>query len=247
MILRSSQLRPIPSFLLPYTQSKSQVRTFALPPPKGGLVPYNPVDSKPLKYRLVPKPTPFVPDAETFLKLIGRNMSQYAAKFPSWRSLFTMTSEELEELGIVNARARRYLQTWREKYRSGAHGIGGDLRFVKDGVAELRVHNVVNSPTKPEGATLQNIVVNVPPGAEVEDLPPNQRRPVRGLRVHASHTIAGPYIQQVRGRKKAVLVVQEGMWEIPLGRKIDGGERRQAEVRAKARGEERRALTGAAR
>ena len=44
----------------------------------------NPATSK------IPRPTPFVPDPQTFLTLIGRNMAQHAAKIPSWEALFTL-------------------------------------------------------------------------------------------------------------------------------------------------------------
>ncbi|KAF6225953.1 hypothetical protein HO173_012676 [Letharia columbiana] len=80
-----------------------------------------------------PQPTPFVPDASTFLKLIGRNLSQHAGKIPTWQSLFSLTSTQLRELGVEPARTRRYLLWWRDRFRKGIFGVGGDLRNVKDG------------------------------------------------------------------------------------------------------------------
>ena len=244
MIIRSSHLRPIPSFLLPFTHSTTQLRTLTHDRS-------SPFNSVPLKDRPIPNPTPFVPNTETFLKLIGRNLAQYGPKIPSWRSLFTMSSEELKEV-IPNPRARRYLQQWREKYRSGRHGVGGDLKFVKDGVAELRIAQVPQSAAFSSSSTatispgMKKIVVNVPAGGSAADIPTVQLQPVKGVKIQGGSTIAGPHVLQLKG-KGAKIEAKEGLWEIRQGRKLDGGERRQAEVRAKRRGEERRAATGAAR
>ena len=164
-----------------------------------------------------------------------------------------MSSAELKEVGIANPRARRYLQQWREQYRSGRHGIGGDLNFIKDGMAELRIVQVPTSAHFSSSAStatlspgMKKIVVNVPAGGSAEDIPAAQLQPVKGVKVQGGHTITGPHVLQLRG-KGAKIEVKEGLWEIRQGRKIDGGERRQAEVRAKRRGEERRAANGEAR
>jgi hypothetical protein len=238
MVFRSAQLRPIPSFLLPFTQSTTPISTQVRKLHAG-------VQSRP-----VPKPTPFVPDTQTFLTLIGRNLAQYAPKIPTWKDLFTLNSKQLKELGIDSPRARRYLQQWRERYRSGRHGIGGDLRFVKDGVAELRIVEVPKSRATASTATLSpgmtKIVVNVAAGGSAESIPAEQLKPVKGLKVKSGNTIAGPHVIQLK-EKAAKIEVTEGLWEIRRGRKIDGGERRQAEVRAKRRGEEKRAANGGAR
>src|SRR6266487_3913174 len=87
----------------------------------------------------VPSPTPFVPDTQTFLTLIGRDMSKYASKLSSWEELFTISSESLRSLGMESARERRYLLRWREKFRRKEYGVGGDLDHVFGGIAELRV------------------------------------------------------------------------------------------------------------
>ena len=42
------------------------------------------------------------------------------------------------------------------------------------------------------------------------------------------------------GGLKARVVVKEGLWEDKRGHKVDGGERRKAEVRSKRRAEERK-------
>jgi hypothetical protein len=70
---------------------------------------------------------------------------------------------------------------------------------------------------------------------------PEELVPVKGLHLKGAHTIVGPHVRPVKGGKAAQIVVKEGLWEHRRGHKIDGGERRQAEIRAKKRGEERRA------
>ncbi|KAM3075622.1 telomere length regulation protein [Clarireedia jacksonii] len=230
MIVKPHQFRPIPSFLLPFAESTSsnQIRS--------------------LHYRMkappVPRPTPFVPDAPTFLTLIGRNLIQHAPKIPSWKALFTLTSDQLRELGVEPPRARRYLLRWREKFRNGQYGIGGDFKHIENGSAELRVVEVPASNDIPATATLspgkRKIVVNVPAGGSAEELA-EQMVPVKGIRIKGANTIVGPHIQPIKGGVGARIVVKEGLWEDRRGHKIDGGERRQAEVRAKKRGEEKRA------
>ncbi|KAK3197029.1 hypothetical protein GRF29_1536g312454 [Pseudopithomyces chartarum] len=89
--------------------------------------------------RPAPKPTPFIPDHTSFLTAIGRGLSAHAAKIPSWEALFTLSSHQLKELGVEPARSRKYLLHWREKFRNGEYGIGGDCQHVTDGVAELKL------------------------------------------------------------------------------------------------------------
>lgn len=200
----------------------------------------------------IPSPTPFVPDAQTFLSLIGRNLSQHAAKIPSWEALFSLTSKQLRELGVEPARSRRYLLRWREKFRNGEYGIGGDLKEVTDGSAEVKVTAVptaTNSGTREHGTITaagapagRKVVVNVPPGAPAPILPAEEVIPVKGLRVRGAHTIVGPHVELVEGTRGMVgrIKIKAGLWEQRRGHKVDGGERRKAEVRAKRRSEERR-------
>lgn len=85
-------------------------------------------------------------------------------------------------------------------------------------------------------------VVNLPAGeTEVKDamnLPPKPE----GFMLYNRRKIKGPYLKLIAGSNGMAgkLVVQEGLWEHKLGRKIDGGERRRAEVQAKKRSEERK-------
>ena len=82
-------------------------------------------------------------------------------------------------------------------------------------------------------------MVNMKSGGQNQLLEP--LKPVEGIRVVGAHTIVGPHVQPLKGGKGARITVKEGLWEVRRGRKIDGGERRQAEVRAKRRSEENKA------
>jgi len=180
----------------------------------------------------IPSPTVFVPNAETFLSLIGRNLSTHASKIKSWKALFSLTSAQFKDLGIEPPRSRKYLLRWREKFRNRQYGIGGDLKYVEDGKAELQVMEVPSDPTglvEP-----RRIVVNVG-GKSAE-----KYVPVKGFGIKDSRIVVGPDVVPLKGGIGGQLVVREGLWEDRRGRKIDGGERRAAEVQAKRRGEERK-------
>lgn len=187
------------------------------------------------KAPIIPSPTPFVPDVKTFLTLIGRGLSSHTAKFPTWEALFSLTSPQLRELGIEPPRTRRYLIHWREKFRLGRFGPGGDIRHVEDGKAKLAVLEVERGPLD-----FSRHAVNVPVDKKPEDVPPEESVSVDGYHVEGS-TVVGPYALPMKGGRAAVVAVTEGMWEEKRGRKIDGGERRRAEVRFKRRVAERKA------
>ncbi|KAK4127566.1 hypothetical protein N657DRAFT_641571 [Parathielavia appendiculata] len=184
----------------------------------------------------VPAPIPLVPDVETFLTVIGRGLKQHASKFPTWDALFTLTSDQLRELGIEPPRTRRYLLRWRQRFREGKFGIGGDLKFVEDGKAELKVLEEDKSPL----LRLRR-VVNVPSGKKVSELSPSDMVRVKGFTVKGVRTIVGPYALPMKFGG-ARLTVTEGMWEDRRGHKVDGGERRRDEIRFKRRVAERKAL-----
>ena len=203
--------------------------------------------------RPAPKPTPFIPDHTSFLTAIGRGLSAHAAKIPSWDALFTLSSIQMKELGIEPARSRRYLMHWREKFRNGEYGIGGDCKHVSDGVAELKLvdapvgaHPVPGMSERSAKATAthdpgtRKVVVNVPLGAEAPVEPLETLRSVKGVVVKGAKTIKGSYVEQVKGSGglKVRIRLQEGLWEERRGHKVDGGERRKAEVRAKRRAAE---------
>ncbi len=230
---RSSSILAIPSFLLPFARGPVSVHARWL--------------SQGIRGFDVPRPTPFVPDTQTFLTLIGRNLSQHASKIPSWKALFTFTSEQFKELGIEPPRNRRYLLSQREKFRKGEYGIGGDLQHVKDGVALLRVvalppseHSAAPvTPTLYPFAPKRRVVVNVPEDGSALESP--AEKPIKGIKLKGGNKITGHCVLPVQGGKLAKLQVVEGLWENRRGRKIDGGERRRAEIRFKRRAAERRA------
>lgn len=252
----------------------------------------------------IPPPLPFVPDVPTFLTLIGRDMIKHEAKIPSWEALFTLSSEQLKESGLEPPRARRYLLWWRERFRRGIYGVGGDVKHTtKIGnqvAAELRIVQVPESGRKQQQqqqqnstspATLTNdagvgnlritrvgksgqhspatltkdagyvkVISNMRPHfvkeiyeGKVKELSilnrlapspivqKNQVSKVKGMKIAGSNTIAGTGVEYIRGRKGvAVLKTREGLWEQRRGHKVDGGERRKAEVRAKRAAAERK-------
>lgn len=205
----------------------------------------------------IPKPIPFVPDVPTFLSLIGREMSKHASKLQSWDELFTLTSSQLKERGIDPPRSRRYLLRWREKYRRGEYGIGGDFQYVKDGVAELRVVEVPSLPSKPQVADeqvtithtpgMEKLVLNVPNGSETYVLKRGQttadlRKP-KGYKVKSGYIVTGKAARPMKGARQsgATVTASEGLWEHTRGHKVHGGERRRAEVLHKLRVEANKA------
>ncbi|KAL9620786.1 MAG: hypothetical protein Q9160_004686 [Pyrenula sp. 1 TL-2023] len=209
----------------------------------------------------VPSPTPFVPNHETFLSLIGRDLKKHASKFKSWEHLFTINTAQMQHLGIAKAKERRYLHRWIDKFRRGDYGIGGDLQHVDDGIAELRVVEVprLRKQGEEEGTDegkayasaattpgMRKLVINLPRGARTYEGPPENLKKPFGFTLQGGREVVGPFIQWVPGTSKTVALfkVTEGMWEHRLGHKVDGGERRKAEVRAKRRLEERRKARG---
>lgn len=86
-------------------------------------------------------------------------------------------------------------------------------------------------------------IVNVDPEAGGSAVAAAAAKKVEGLHLKAGSRIYGSHVEPVKGTsgKVAVLRVKEGMWEHRRGHKIDGGERRRAEVRAKKRAADRKA------
>ncbi|KAI2349828.1 telomere length regulation protein [Ophidiomyces ophidiicola] len=201
-----------------------------------------------------PPPTPFVPDTKTFLTLIGRNMSKFSDKINSWEQLFTTSSQGFCDLGIEPARQRRYLLRWVEKFRRGEYGVGGHSDHVTDGVAEFRAVEVPRPKimTKTSGSDTgippliqlgtattspgcKWVIVNLPVGETQVNSENFSIKKYPGIKLYRGNKIRGPYLKLLPGANgtAASLSVQEGLWEHKQGRKIDGGERRRAEVRAK--------------
>lgn len=212
----------------------------------------------------VPQPTPFVPDVETFLKLIGRDLSAQISKIPSWQYLFTASSEKMKEAGIEPARSRRYILRWRDKFRRGIYGPGGDFTFVKDGKAYLRVIEVPSLHKNGESAQYSSInstpgmtklVLNVPESNFLSATAPRTQRTSElkkpsGYKLNKDgQTISGPYALPMKGTNGSGVMVEivEGMWEDRQGKKVFGGERRRAETLHKLGVAEHRKEAGTAR
>ncbi|MCJ1484562.1 hypothetical protein MMC06_004733 [Schaereria dolodes] len=91
---------------------------------------------------------------------------------------------------------------------------------------------------------MKKVVVNLPPDATtpVSSLGDVQR--VSGVKVQGAHTIVGPHVEPVKGANGSVarIRVKEGMWEQRRGHKVDGGERRKANVRSRRAAQERGTL-----
>ena len=115
---------------------------------------------------------------------------------------------------------------------------------MRDGEAEVRVVEVpVRGSGEGEGSgglvpLMRKVVVNEPAGGEGKE----GVKPVEGMRVKGVRTIVGPYVSLVKGTGGSVarIRVQEGMWEVRRGVKVDGGERRKVQVRRKRLLEERK-------
>ena len=90
---------------------------------------------------------------------------------------------------------------------------------------------------------MKRVIVNIPPDAsEYTHDPTKPLKKFARMKITAGSAISGPYLQPIKGTNgsAALIKVEEGMWEDKLGHKVDGGERRRAEVRAKKRSEERK-------
>ncbi|KAI2623304.1 IGR protein motif-domain-containing protein [Hypoxylon sp. NC1633] len=235
-LLQPQQLRAI---LIPPTPRAS------IPPLRAAPTPSSPYSSSSTSPRapapLIPSPTPFIPDVQTFLTVIGRGLNQHASKFPTWESLFSLTTDQLRELGVEPARTRRYLLQWRLRFRQGQYGVGGEMQHVNDGAADLVI-------LEPEPATAaaalraRKYVVNVPAGRSAKDCSVDEMTRVRGYKVRGARTIVGPYALPLKNGHGVRVTITEGMWEDRRGHKVDGGERRRTEVRYKKRIAERREM-----
>lgn len=137
-------------------------------------------------------------------------------------------------------RARKYLIRWRQRFREGQYGAGGDLSHVEDGTAYLRILEANAGAFGDGSETPRRFVVNTPSGRAVKDCAPAELARVRGYVVKGANTIVGPYALPLADKQGAKITVTEGMWEDRQGHKIDGGERRRTEVRYKKRIAERR-------
>lgn len=121
---------------------------------------------------------------------------------------------------------------------------------IHDGKAELRIVEVPiegrgseqKTATLTSSPGMKKIVVNVAPGQEKPTVPLTEVKPVGMVKIKRASVIAGPYVDHISGKSGAAVIrIQEGLWEQRRGHKVDGGERRKAEVRSKRRSAERKA------
>jgi hypothetical protein len=143
--------------------------------------------------------------------------------------MFTLSSAQLREKGLEPARTRKYFLRWRNKFRNGDFGIGGDFKYVDaDGTAEVRIVDVPSLPRRAhvtagdageaqEVATSQQgqyastmhtpgltkLIVNVPRGATTyvleEGMKTSDLKKPKGLRLMDGHVIAGRYVEPLKG------------------------------------------------
>lgn len=124
---------------------------------------------------------------------------------------------------------------------------------VKDGEAELRVVEVPapKAAAIPNASTtgtatgllrMKKMIVNEPEEALKEKRDYRKLKAVEGMKVLGAKSIVGPYVQPVKGTRGSVatIKIQEGMWEVRRGVKVDGGERRKVQVRRKRLLQERK-------
>ncbi len=122
-------------------------------------------------------------------------------------------------------------------------------------MAELKIVEAVVPPNPELGNTIsprsatatanhdpgtRKFVVNVPAGDKVLKEAPETLSKIQGVVIKGARTIKGSYVEQVKGSQglRARLTLQEGIWEDRRGHKVDGGERRKAQVRALRRAAE---------
>lgn len=126
------------------------------------------------------------------------------------------------------------------------------MKNVKDGEAELRLVEVPTpNAATPNGTTTstaaglprkKKVIVNEPEETLKQNIDYQNLKAVEGMKVVGARTIVGPYVQPVKGTSGSVatITIQEGMWEVRRGVKVDGGERRKVQVRRKRLLQERK-------
>lgn len=114
---------------------------------------------------------------------------------------------------------------------------GAELRIVEVSVPKAAIPNESSTNTETEtGLTkVKKMIVNESAETVAKGVEMGQLKPVEGMKVVGAKTIVGPYVQPVKGTSGSVATirVQEGMWEVRRGIKVDGGERRKVQVRRK--------------
>lgn len=116
------------------------------------------------------------------------------------------------------------------------------LCVVEVPIAKARMPNSSSPDTATGLARIRKMIVNTPAEGIVKAPSSARLKAVEGMKVIGVRTIVGPYVQSVKGTSGSVatIKVQEGMWEVKRGVKVDGGERRKVQVRRKRLLEERK-------
>ena len=128
------------------------------------------------------------------------------------------------------------------------------MDHVVDGAGQLRVvqvpvggedNNIASGASASISPGMKRVILNLPPEVTEFNRPTTQQplKKFAHMKIYNGSKIKGPFLQPIKGANgsAALIRTQEGMWEDRQGHKVDGGQRRQAEVRAKKRSEERRA------
>lgn len=100
----------------------------------------------------------------------------------------------------------------------------------------LNVEHIVEEEQEGNGATIV-------PKAGLSAAQLKDALPILGVKHKGAYSVYGSHIEPIKGTggRAAVFRVKERMWEHVRGHKVDGGERRKAEVRSKRRAAERKA------
>ncbi|KAI5805337.1 IGR protein motif-domain-containing protein [Peziza echinospora] len=144
-----------------------------------------------------PPPTSAIPDLPTFLHKIGRNTHVHLPKLGSWETFFLLTPAQLKDSGIEPARTRKYILSWREKYRAfygagnlrkkisvevagkGKEGKDGEGKGGKVMMRELEVREIKRGVKKDGGERRRKMVRAVRGTKEFGD--EKRRREKEGL------------------------------------------------------------------
>jgi len=124
--------------------------------------------------------------------------------------------------------------------KGGKGGVNGPVATLTRSPGRKKV--LLNVEHDVEGAEEGQSAMIVPKaGLSTSQL--KDARPILGVKQKGAHTVYGSHVEPIKGTggAAAVIRVKEGMWEHVRGHKVDGGERRKAEVRSKRRAAQRKA------
>jgi hypothetical protein len=136
------------------------------------------------------------------------------------------------ELKIVEVPSQRPIDRMATLTKSA-----GMRKMIVNTLPSSTIESAANEGEVSEADVSSAITLRAPP----PQISPSQAKPVDGVKIYHGTAIGGRGVHSLKGHQGvAVLKVQEGLWEQRRGHKVDGGERRKAEVRAKRRTQERK-------